>query len=219
MDWQLFREWLIAIGTSGAVIVALFSRIIRKWWNRPKIFLYAPDRKPCVDIRKRETLSSDEGKEIIFRVNVKNTGRNNARNALLVVDTIYKSRPGDTQFLKEDISPIQLRDSFNMTPNIIASKLDYYYNLASVHRFDEMVSEQDKASSKVFYKLYLQGGKQTMVLGTGTFIIPIKVYSSDINVATFYVELTWKSDVFSENKQDYCMRVLSNKEFKSIKLR
>jgi hypothetical protein len=37
--WQEVREWLIAAGTVGAVLVALLLGPYRRWWNRPQLKL------------------------------------------------------------------------------------------------------------------------------------------------------------------------------------
>lgn len=46
MEWyEIVPNWITSVGTVGAVVVALFSKVIRDWYNRPKISISCPENK------------------------------------------------------------------------------------------------------------------------------------------------------------------------------
>ncbi len=45
---QNITDWLIAIGTCGAVIVSVLGKTIRYWWNKPKINITCFKKEPCL---------------------------------------------------------------------------------------------------------------------------------------------------------------------------
>lgn len=218
MNSELITQWLTAIGTVGSVAIALLYKPIAKCFNKPKITLDVIQKPPCLEFSKEDASSSEKDESIIMRVRVENKGKDNARNASLFVNTYYQ-KCEDGKYVQQDISPIKLKENSDLTPDIIASNLLYHFNLASIHRFDEMTEDNGEKKAKVFYKLFLLGGGKDLPLGKGTFIVPITVYSSDINSHMFFVEISWTSDTFSRDKKYYSFQVLSAKQFKSIQIK
>jgi hypothetical protein len=54
--WQIAREWMIAVGTVGATIVAVYVGVLRERWRRPKLSLEygGPSSGDAVETRKDE---------------------------------------------------------------------------------------------------------------------------------------------------------------------
>lgn len=218
MDATCITQWMIAIGTCGSVLVALFYQKVINYLNRPKISMSIEERKPFIELKSSENQSSDKGEELVFRIKVCNTGKSNAHNAIIILDEYYLECSGE--YLKTLISPIQFAEYTNLTPGIIASNLNYYYTIATVHRQDEMTTdEQGSVNPKSLYRLFLLQDKAGIRLGKGTFILPIKVFSSDLTTKTFFVKIRWSSDTFSKDKKDYSFIIVSQREFESFKIR
>ena len=107
MRWyEIAPLWISAIGTVLAVIVALFSKIIRDWYNRPKINMSCPNSKQCQEVIEQGTESSDLASEIRIRIKLENSGNYIANHAALFVDTYYKKRAKDDTYVKNELTPI-----------------------------------------------------------------------------------------------------------------
>lgn len=217
MGWgTVLPQWLTALGTVLAVFIALFQKPFRDWYNRPKIEMTYSDNKQCkVEVNSSE--SSDSSKQIRIRIKLVNKGNYIATHAALYVDSYYKNR-GDGSFVKIETTPKQLRDYRNAKPSSIAPHLQYYFEVAVVNKYESMTTQDENGNAKQFYKLYLSGEGVFSELGRGTFIIPLKFYSSRINVKIAYLKLFWDSDVYTLDKQYFSVEMLSEKEFKKIQI-
>lgn len=219
MEWyEIVPQWITAIGTVLAVIVALFSKIIRDWYNRPIIDISCPNTNQCIEIITQGSESSDSVNEIRIRVKLENSGNYIANHAAIFIDTYYKKRSKDDSYIVNEFTPIQLRDYKKSMPNQIAPHLIYYFDVASVHMYDDMTEQDGGGKSKQFYKLYLLGAKINPKLGRGTYIIPLKFYSSRIKVKIAYLKIYWESDVFATDKEHFECAMLTKKEFNNIKI-
>lgn len=216
--YEILPQWLTAVGTLLAVAIALFLKPIRDRVNRPKIEISCKDNNQCKVEIKSGTESSDSSSEIRIRVKLENKGNYIANHAALFVDTIYKKRDKEESFVKSEFTPKQIKDFRNTKPSSIAPHLQYYFDVASIHQFDSMATEDQQGKKKQFYKLYLLGEGDNMELGRGTFIVPLKFYSSRINVKIAYLKLFWDSDDYSTNKQVFDFRMISDKDFKKLNI-
>lgn len=215
MDWcENIPQWITAIGTISAVIVALFMKPIKDRVNRPKINMTYKDNKQCrVEIDSPD--SSDSSKQQRIRIKLENKGNYIATHAALYVDSFFKKRD-DGSFVQNDITPKQLKDYRNTKPSSIAPHLQYYFEVASINKFESMTTQEENGTTKQFYKLYLLGEGDYTELGTGTFIIPLKFYSSRIDVKVEYLKIYWGSNSYSFDKQYFSVEMLTEKEFKQI---
>lgn len=217
MNWcECLPQWLGAIATFFAVVVALFQKPIRDYRNRPKISITYLNNEQCRYINTNSTDSSNKNNELIVRVKLVNSGKYIANHAVLCVDSYYKLR-NQEEYVSHDITPLIIRDMSNNKPSSIVPELAYYYNIALIHLYDEMSAENDKAKSKQFYKLYLMGDDNQKELGKGTFIIPLKFYSSRITMETSYLKVIWNCDDFKFEKDDFAISTLTAKQFNAIK--
>lgn len=218
MEWyEIVPNWITSIGTVGAVVVALFSKGIRDWYNRPKISITCPENKQCQEQINNDSESSDSSPELRIRIKLENTGNYIANHASINVDCIYKRRGNENVFVQEDFTPIQMKDYRNSKPTSIAPHLVYYFDIASIHKYDDMTNEDGNVKSKQFYKLYLLGDGNGQELGKGTFIIPLKFYSSRIKVSVHYLKIYWDSDDFTTDKMHFSAEIITKEEFAKLK--
>jgi hypothetical protein len=219
MEWyEIVPQWVTAIGTILAVVVALFQKLFKDWYNRPIIEITCKDNNQCKVEINSGTESSDSSSEIRIRVKLENKGNYIANHAAMFVDTIYKKREKEETYVKNEFTPKQIKDFRNTKPSSIAPHLQYYFDVASVHQYDSMATEDQHGKQKQFYKLYLLGEGDNIELGKGSFIIPLKFYSSRISVKIAYLKLFWDSDNYTTNKQNFDFGIITENEFKKIKI-
>ena len=217
MEWyEIVPQWLTAIGTVLAVLIAVFQKRLRDWYNRPKIEITCKHNKQCMVEVKSGTESSDSGSEIRIRVKLENKGNYIASHAALFVDTIYKKREKEETYVKSEFTPKQIKDFRNTKPSSIAPHLQYYFDVASVHQYDSMATEDQQGKQKQFYKLYLLGEGDNQELGKGSFIIPLKFYSSRISVKIAYLKLFWDSDDYTTSKENFDFGIIADDDFNKI---
>lgn len=100
----------------------------------------------------------------------------------------------------------------------VVPNLDYYYDILSIHQYDEKREEGENGDSKQFYKLYLVGEGNMIELGKGTFIIPLKFYASQNTVEMAYLKVYWNCDDFDISKEFFGVEILSQNEFNKLKI-
>lgn len=211
-------EWMSAIGTIGAVLIALFWKSIRQWWNKPRIEVSCKKSNPCVEEIMEDNQSSSGTKEIRLRVKLINSGNYIANNCLMIVDSYYYRR-GDDVFVKKEFTPKQIRDYRNANISFVAPHLNYFYDIISIHQFDYLREATESGHSRQFFKPSIIGDGRSIDLSKGTFIIPLKFYSSKLPTVVTYLKLFWNSDdcIVDNNTFDY--RIISQKEFNDLKKR
>ncbi|MBE6322377.1 MAG: hypothetical protein E7073_05105 [Bacteroidales bacterium] len=215
--FKILPDWLTAIGTLGAVLVALFWSPIRKWWNRPEINMSIVNEEPYVEIVSMDSInSSSVDKNMVIRVCITNKGKYTADYAALNVDEYLKKRDADSGYVRKVFTPKQFKDCNNAKLSVIAPHLKYYVDIASVQKFQGMASANEKGESKQFYKLFLLGDGKSLQLGKGDFIIPLKFYSSRSGVSVAYLKILWDNDDFVINKDCFDVRMISEQEYKKI---
>ena len=210
-------EWLTAFGTMGAVFVSLFYGSVKRWICRPKITISCSNGSPFMEeTSASSTSSSPDDKKLIIRVKVTNTGRMSADYANVCVDAIYKKRKENSSFSCKRCTPILIRDYRNTELKRIVPHLDYYLDIASIEKYDELITANEKGTKKQYYKLFLLGNGKSEMLGVGTFIIPLKFYSSNVKTQLMYVQIYWDSDNYTTDDDHFYVKELSKKEFDNI---
>lgn len=216
----ILPDWLTAIGTICAVLVALFGGAIKKWINRPKIDITVDNNSPFIEELTMDTTdSSIDEKRLVIRVCLTNRGKHTADYAVLNADEYYHKHGADSDYLCKMFTPKQFKDCNNAKLSVIAPQLKYYVNIATIQRYHGMTSSDKKGESKQFYKLYLLGDGENKQLGTGCFIIPLKFYSSRTNVKISYLKILWDSDNYTRDKDVFDVEIISEKKFKNISKR
>lgn len=209
-------EWLSAIGTISAVLIALFQKSIRQWWNKPNIKVTCNKNNPCVEEIKEDTQSSSVSKEIRLRVKLENTGNYIANNCLMIIDSYYAKRE-DGAYVITEFTPKQMKDYRGANISYVAPHLNYYYDILTIHQFDEIGNVSDAGHQKQFFKPSIIGDGKAINLKKGTYIIPLKFYSSKLPTVTTYLKLFWNSDDCTTDSRYFDYNIISEKEFKAIK--
>lgn len=213
---HLLPAWLSAIGTVGAVLVALFLKPILNYINRPKIEIVYNNEPPFYEIREDEANSSSIDKRLVVRVCITNCGKYTAEHAVVNIDEYYSKRTKDDTYVKKSFTPRQFRDCNNAKLSVIAPCLKYYIDIAIIQKFQDIIADGEKGSSKQNYKLYLLGEGKVEKLGRGTFIIPLKFYSSRTDMIIKYMYVYWESDSLTTQKDNFEVKIISKKEFNKI---
>lgn len=216
---NVIPTWFSAIGTVGAVVVAIFARPIRDWWCRPKITMECNRKNnACVEVLNSEAETSDTSKSIKIRVLLQNNGSNVAYHAVLNIDSYLKKRDKSEDYVKIEYTPKKLKDHCDTTPNKIAPHLKYYYDVAIIQKADGMMSSSGEEKAKQFYKLYLLGEGKRKPLGKGDFIIPLKFYAANTNTQTSYLKIYWDGDDFCMDASHFGVELMTEKDFTKIKI-
>lgn len=212
---QIIPNWLTAIGTIGAVLVALFYKPFLTWWNRPKIDIQYKDEPPFRDEIEDTSSSSTPVKRMVIHVCVTNSGKYTAEHAVLNIDEYYSKR-ADGSYVQKLFTPRRFKDCNNANLNVVAPQLKYYIDIALIQKYQEIISDGEKGQRKQNYKLYLLGEGKTEHLGKGTFVVPLKFYSSRTDSKIVYLSLFWDSDDYKFEKDCFEVKIISEKEFEKL---
>ena len=211
-------EWLTAFGTIGAVIVSLFHNSIKRYFCRPKIEMEFQNKTPWIEEKDVSNQSFSNDKRLLIRVRITNEGRYVANDVNLDVDAIYERRPKDDVYIcSKSFMPLHIRDYQNVSPKRIVPNLKYYFDILSIEKYDGMTDESGNGEKKQLYKLFLLGEGKSTMLGRGTYVIPLKFYSSNTKVVVNYLKVYWESDDFTRDKKVFDVKLLSAKQFDELK--
>lgn len=208
-------QWLIAIGTIGAVIVATCGPMIKKLWNQPKIIFFTQKKAPFVEIKSISVDSSNEEDSIEIRVGLKNKGRKNACSVNVYIDCYYKKASDD--FIENLLTPISLKNyDGNKIVNVVPQRLLYLPILTirniNANKTENVSSDNNQTKNQLEYGCFLPDGKK---LGKGDFIIPIYFTSSNTFSKT-YIKIYWNTDSLDIQANDFIIKTISEKEFISL---
>lgn len=216
--WQvILPNWINSIGTAGAVIVALFQYPIRRWLKRPRLRIICSNKTPLVEKLVLNTESSSNAEELRIRIKVINEGKDTADHCLVNIDCYFEKRAKDDLYCKKEFTPILIKDYRNTSSSYISPNLTYYLDIASIRKTDEMAGANDDAKYRQFYKLFLLGDRAPIKLGTGTFIIPIKISAPKIKPYIGYLKIYWDGNDFVFDGHNFSVEMLSDKNFNSLK--
>lgn len=218
MDFSILPEWLTAIGTVSAVIVALFQKPVRDKINRPKIEISCDNSSQCKVELKSDADDADSSMQLSIRVKLENKGNYIATHSALYVDSYLTKRNSDESYVKKDITPRQIRDYRKSKPSQIVPHLQYYFEVATIKKYESMTTQDENGKSKQFYKLYLLGENDSIELGKGSFIIPLKFYCSRIDVKIAYLKVLWDSDDYVLDSRYFSMEMLDENDYRKLKI-
>ena len=214
--YEWLPNWFSGIGTFLTVVVALFWSQITMWLRRPKISISTSrDCRQCKEVVSSRTASGGPD-EIRVRVNIINDGDLAASDVSIYVDGYYKVR-ADGELLETQLTPLILYDYSFTEIDRILPRLNYYIDVISVRRHDEMSGEGDTARTGHLYKAAIVG-ETIKYIGKGHFIIPIKFYASNVQSKIVYMKFFWDSDLFSEDSSVVDYYILSDQEFSKYKI-
>lgn len=116
IDWSLFANLLVGVGTIALAIVAVFQQNIHNWLNKPKLNIEVTGQPPdChkmplsvmqpFPLQQPILIQTDEG--YYYRIRVVNTGRDRAENAEVFIASVSK-KVGDGYEKVEQFLPMNL---------------------------------------------------------------------------------------------------------------
>lgn len=214
--YEWLPNWFSGIGTVLTVIVALFWNQITMWLKRPKILISTSRNcRQCKETVPSKTTSSGP-EEIRIRVKIINDGKATAKDVSIYVDSYYRVR-GDGELLETQLTPLVLQDYASSNVKEILPHLNYYVDVISIRKRDEMAGADEIAKTSQLYKAAIVG-ESVKNIGKGHFIIPIKFYASNVQNKIAYMKMLWESDVFSEDPSVLDYKMISDKEFSNYKI-
>ena len=126
---SVWTDWLTAVGTVGAVCVAVLTPASRKlvgWIRRPRIKIEMDHREPFVEWKGiADDLSGVYGG--VARIRVSNVGRSEAVDVRAQVFAIWDRPDEETIWFERELAPINLDwcDSADSMTRIMSSRYDY----------------------------------------------------------------------------------------------
>ena len=214
--YEWLPNWFSGIGTFLTVIVALFWSQITTWFRRPKILMTtSKDCRQCKEVMPSKTASNGP-EEIRIRIKLINNGESTAKDVSIYVDSYYKVRR-DGELLEIQSTPLILQDYSSTKINAVLPHLNYYVDVISIRRLDEMSGANETARTGQLYKASIVG-EAIKYIGRGHFIVPIKFYASNVKSKIVYMKILWDSDTFSEDSSVLDYKIVSSKEFSNYKI-
>lgn len=119
-------DWLTAIGTIGAVVIALFLNTLLKWYRRPILTIEFENKAPFC----RHVPQTNKSIAYFLRLRVKNTGRSMARDC---EGKLVKIQDFNPRYERTDFDPSNLHWAGHGTSNAISIHKKAYEYLDIIH--------------------------------------------------------------------------------------
>jgi len=129
-------QWIIAILTFLAVLIALFGKAFWDWWNKPKIKFGLSNKEPYVI-----TYYTSHLMPRLFRLKVINKGGKVAKNCRIKIISISPSPDGLTfepDVLKWSSAPRDMR--YRINPPIEIDRINNISNLPPIYKEHKDIS-------------------------------------------------------------------------------
>lgn len=136
-DWGTFAEWLIAIGTLGAIFVALFAKDITNCLRGPRFVVdFSHENIVVMPILNQQNIKVGRG--YFYRLSVKNIGKEAAENVQVIIGSLEKKNEDGNWGLVPAFVPIRLLWTHIEKPILpnIPSQISGVCNLLAVFGFD-----------------------------------------------------------------------------------
>lgn len=214
---EIIPQWISACGTVGAVIVALFGNFIRNKLNKPKIKISCGRKTPYVEKITENYQGQDIDNEVRLRIKVTNCGNITANHTSLIISNYY-CLSGDGRYVKTGFTPKQIKDYNGGYPRQIVPHLEYYFDIFSIQQIDNPRTLDGTGHQRQFYKAFIVGEGKTIILNKGTYIVPIKFYSAKTETVIAYMKFFWDSDDLNLEPEHFSFSIISENEFKNLKI-
>jgi hypothetical protein len=133
--WNLFFAGMAAVGTLAVAILAIFGQRVRSWFIRPKIKLAVAETSPFVERFEEEDTSVGGEKRTIYhvRIEVTNTGKEIARNCMILCNAVHRQRAGGAGFYElKQFVPKQFFWTSREQRLDVVPKIPSYVNIAEI---------------------------------------------------------------------------------------
>ena len=219
-------DGLVAIGTILLALLAIYGERVKKWLFRPNLKIQVDNKEPFVDtIENKNAVSKDVSiieNTTSIRVKIENTGKTTALKCQALVEKVWcKHQTNENFFPKVTITPSQLdwhnaSKVLDITPHIPAYIELARIELTEVRTMEEGDSRRpNKQSADLYLSIVAKGKKGLYVkLGKGTFIIPLILYSDNLNkTIQTYIEIFWNgTDAKKLTASDFYIKMKDEKD-------
>jgi hypothetical protein len=201
---------VVAIGTIGVSVLAIFGQIIRKWLYSPKLVVKTGTKAPYIEEIVSEQDSSDKNISKEIRIRVDNDGGTSAKSCIAIVEKVYQAE-GTTDSFKiyKEFLPRKLIWDCDNDVTSILPKAFKYLKFATIQNRPVMTNSNSAATNigagnQELILMVAENKNQYVNLGIGKFIIPIKLFSDDIGKAIeLYIEICWLGNNDSRNAEQH----------------
>jgi len=221
--YSLIISSVAAIGTLLLAVIAIFGSWIRRLLVRPKLKPLIGSNKPFIE-QVKETDPNESSETVLKKIHLKitNKGKQTALNSQILIEKIFKKRKeNQTYFLFKSFIPTNFLWEDENKSKPITTSISHYIEIARIQKYVEYSKdEKTEGTTKIrdYYRLWLSIETTSkgvyFLLGKGTFLLPIIVYSDNISTPiTTYVEIFWNGDKLDEmNESNFYIKQISRKD-------
>lgn len=205
-------QWVGAIATSVAVVIALFKDELLRLYRRPKLSVrLKPEPPDCVlapnSIVYNNTGVLWTGRIYYVRLWIKNTGIGRAEQVQVFASRLFREGATQTFAPVAEFEPMNLRWSYNRDPNNpeifapgISRRFGKHCDLLSVsdptNPTDQMQGYQGQCVGTLQLEVPPAGGRNR--LPPGNYVLEIRVGAANANPVSAFVQInirgTWSPD-------------------------
>jgi hypothetical protein len=212
---------ITTVGTISVVALAIFSDTIKKWFYKPSLETHIAPSKPFIElISEPNPIESGESKMRRIYLKIINNGKLTALNSVIIIEKVFKRRhENQTFFIDKTLIPSTFRWEDDLKGKHITRSIPHYIEIARIQSYLDYSKDEEHTESKAktLYRLYLaienvQKRGTFIFLGKGTFILPILIYSDNMDSPhKCFIEIFWNGDEIVEpiNESDFYVKPLS----------
>ncbi len=206
---ELFTaEWLTAIGTVGAVVVALVLALwgekIGRLVVRPKLSLKTHVGRPDSDTARRQTSTgTNAGTAYFFRLAIRNRGNTAAQDVQVFLDSVERIVNGKPEKVAE-CTPMNLlwanRGSATL-PRLLPEMPPIYCDLVHVEEPMPGWNSPEKQGASLVLDVEFPSNTGGHVLGAGTYLFRIILAGANCRPRRYKLEVIFPGGWFAQEEK------------------
>jgi hypothetical protein len=206
---ELFTaEWLTAVGTVGAVVLALVLALwgeeIRRLVARPQLSLKTHVGRPdSVSVKRETTAGSSSGTAYFFRLAVRNSGNTAAREVQVFLDSVERVVNGKSEKVAE-CTPMNLLWSYrrNATlPTLLPKMPPTYCDLVHVEEPQPGWNPLEQRDASLVLDVEFPSNTGGHVLGAGTYFVRIILAGANCRPRRYKLEVVFPGSWFAQEEK------------------
>jgi hypothetical protein len=206
---QLFTsEWLTAIGTVGAVglalILALWGEKLGRLFLRPKLSLKIHVSRPdSVSARRQTSIGTSAGTAYFFRLAIRNRGNTAARDVQVFLESVERIVNGKPEKIAE-CTPMNLLWSNRLSatlPTLLPEMPPAYCDL--VHVEEPMLGSGggEKQDASLVLDVEFPSNTGGHILGAGTYLVRIILAGANSSPRYYKLEVVFPGIWFAQEEK------------------
>jgi len=199
--WNLVFAGMAAVGTLAVAVLAIFGQRVRSWVIRPRIKLAVGEASPFVEKFDEEDAFATNKKRTVFhiRIEVTNSGREIARNCMILCNSVHRQRAGGAGFYElKKFVPKQFFWTTREQRLDVAPNIPSYVNIAEISEPSPTVKGTDTGTTverndclQILIEAEGVKGRYFRV-ENGKVILPAILYADNLPRPTkYFVEICW----------------------------